>query len=140
MAELTNTPIQLVDEDANVVFSETPVRGCKCIDHREGSGIVTLRGIADSCFARYRVSFGGNIAVPTGGTVEPISVAISVKGEALGRATAIYTPAAVDEYGNVYISVLVHVPRGCCVDIGVVNTSDQAINVQNANLIVDKEV
>lgn len=139
MAEFTNTPVQLVAEDANVTFAETPVRGCKCIDHREGSGVVTLRGNTNCCYARYRVSFGGNIAIPTGGTVEPISVAISVRGEALGSATAILTPTAVETYGNVYISVLVDVPRGCCLDVGVVNTSDQAINVQNANLIVDRE-
>lgn len=139
MAEFTNTPVQLVAEDGNVVFTETLVRGCRCIYHREGSGIVTLRGMTDSCFARYRVSFGANIAIPTGGTVEPISVAITVRGEPLGSATAIITPAAVDEYGNVYISTLVHVMRGCCADIGVENTSTQAINVQNANLIVDKE-
>ena len=60
MAEFTYVPIQLVDEDENVTFNATPVRGCKCIDHREGSGIVTLRGLTDCCFARYRVSFGGN--------------------------------------------------------------------------------
>lgn len=140
MAEFTYVPIQLVDEDENVTFNAAPVRGCKCIDHREGSGIVTLRGLTDCCFARYRVSFGGNIAVPTGGTVGPIELAISVRGEPLGSATAIVTPAAVEEYNNVYMSVLVDVPRGCCVDVGVENTSDQPINVQNANLIVDKEV
>lgn len=140
MAEFTNTPIQLVDEDENVIFNAAPVRGCKCIDHREGSGIVTLRGLTDCCFARYRVSFGGNIAVPTGGTVGPIELAISVRGEPLGSATAIVTPAAVEEYNNVYMSVLVDVPRGCCVDVGIKNTSDQPINVQNANLIIDKEV
>lgn len=139
MAEFTNTPIQLVAEDAAVVFNETPVRGCKCIDHREGAGVITLRGLTNTCFAQYRVSFGANIAIPDGGTVEPISVAISVRGEPLGSATAIVTPAAADEYFNVYISVLVCVPRGCCTDIAVVNTSDQAINVQNANLIVDRE-
>ncbi len=139
MAEYVNVPIQLVDEDENVTFNATAVRGCKCIDHREGSGIVTLRGYANGCRARYRVSFGGNIAVPEDGTVGPIELAISVRGEPLGSATAIVTPAAVDEYFNVYMSVLVDVPCGCCVDVGVTNTSDQAINVQNANLIVDKE-
>ena len=140
MAEFVNVPIQLVDEDENVTFNAAPVRGCKCIDHREGSGIVTLRGLTDCCFARYRVSFGGNIAVPTGGTVGPIELAISVRGEPLGSATAIVTPAAVEEYNNVYMSVLVDVPRGCCVDVVVQNTSDQPIKAQNANLIVDKEV
>lgn len=139
MAEFTNTPIQLVDEDENVTFNATPVRGCKCIDHREGSGIVTLRSFSNCGFSRYRVSFGGNIAIPTGGAVGPIELAISVRGEPLGSATAIVTPAAVEQYFNVYMSVLVYVPCGCCVDVGVRNTSDQPINVQNANLIVDKE-
>ena len=140
MAEFPSAAIQLVDEDRNVLFTETPVRGCKCIDHREGSGIVTLRGYTNSCYARYRVSFGANIAIPTGGAVGPISLAISIKGEPLASATVIFTPAAVEEYGSVYASVLVDVPRGCCLDIGVQNVSDQPINVQNANLIVDKEV
>lgn len=140
MAEFTSAAIQLVDEDRNVLFTETPVRGCKCIDHREGSGIVTLRGYTNSCYARYRVSFGGNIAIPTGGTVGPISLAIAIKGEPLSSATVITTPAEAEEYGSVYASVLVDVPRGCCLDIGVQNVSDQPINVQNANLIVDKEV
>ncbi len=140
MAEFTNVPIQLVAEGAAVVFNATPVKGCDCINHRDGAGVVTLRGCAKCPYSRYRVSFGANIAVPEDGTVGPISVSIAVKGEPLGSATAITTPAAVDEYDNVYISVLVEVPRDCCIDVAVINTSDQPINVQNANLIVDKEV
>lgn len=73
------------------------------------------------------------------GTADPISVAISVRGEPLGSATAIYTPATTGAFGNVYVAVPVTVSCGCCVDVGVVNTSTQAITVENANLIVEKE-
>ncbi len=140
MAEYTNTAIQTVDVGRNVAFTETPVKGCpKCISRRDGSGIVTIRGDGRRCFTYYRVSFGGNIAVPEDGTAGPISLAISVSGEPLGSAEAIQTPAAVDAYANVYMSVLIPVAGCDSVDIAVTNTSDQAINVQNANLIVDKE-
>lgn len=139
MAEFTNMPVQLVAEDGFVTFAETPVHGPRCVTHRQGAGVVTLRGFTDACFARYRVSFGANIAIPEDGTVEPISVAIAVRGEPLGSATAIVTPAAVDEYHNVFIAVDVCVQRGCCLDAAVINVSDQAINVQNANLIVTRE-
>lgn len=138
MAEYTNIAAQTVAANANVLFTETPVRGCRCINHRDGSGVVTLRSCNNGC-TRYKVSFGANIAVPDGGTADPISVAISVRGEPLGSATAIYTPAAAETFGNIYVAVLVTVPCGCCVDVGVVNTSTQAITVANANLIVEKE-
>ncbi len=138
MAEYVNTPIQLVADGANVLFAEEPVRGNPSIVHREGSGAVTLRGLTDQCRARFRVSFGGNVAVPEGETVGPITVAITLQGEALGGATAISTPAAVDEYNNVYVSAYVDVPCGCCWTVGVRNLSGIPINVQNANLIVDR--
>ncbi len=138
MAEFTASALQTVASGMNVLFTETPVCGNSCIVHREGSGIVTLRGVTNQCKARYRVSFGGNIAVPTGGTVEAISVAISIEGEPLASATMIVTPAAVEEFFNVFGAVFVEAPRGCCVTVAVENTSTQAINVQNANLIVER--
>lgn len=139
MAEYTSVALQEVAAGQNVVFTETPVRSNRgYVLHRDGSGIFTLRGITNQCTARYKVSFGGNIAVPAGGTVGEISVAIAVEGEALGSATAIVTPAAVEEFGNVFTAVYVEVPRGCCLTVAVRNTSDDAINVQNANLIVER--
>ena len=139
MAEYTAVALQEVAAGQNIIFTETPV-GCNrgYVLHREGSGIFTLRGITNQCTARYKVSFGGNIAVPAGGTAGEISVAISIEGEALGSATAIVTPAAVEEFFNVFMAVFVDVPRGCCLTVGVRNTSEDAINVQNANLIVER--
>lgn len=138
MAEYTNASIQTVAAGQNVLLAETAVNGNCGIVHREGAGIVTLRGLTNQCRARYKVSFGANIAVPATGTAEAISVALSVDGEALNSATAIVTPAAVDQYGNIFVAVNVDVPRGCCVTVAAENTSAQAINVVNANMIVER--
>lgn len=136
--ELTANAIQVVAENLNVLFTDTVVKGNCSIVHREGSGLVTLRGITDQCRARYRVSFGGNIAIPADGTVEPISLAIAINGEAVASTNMISTPAAVDEYNNVFSAVFLDIPRGCCYQISVTNTSTQAIEVQNANLIIER--
>ena len=138
MAEFTANALQLTAAGQNVLFTETPVSGGSGIAHRAGAGIVTLRGMTNQCRARYRVMFGANIAVPTGGTVEAISVALSLSGEPLASATAIVTPAAVEDFFHVFVAVFVDVPRGCCETIAVENTSTQAINIQNANLIVER--
>ena len=138
MAEFTNVFVQQIAANGNAVFSETPVSGSNCIVHRDGSGIITLRGMTNQCRARYKVVFGGNIAIPTGGAVGPISVAIAVEGEALGRATAVVTPAAVEDFFNVFAAAFIEVPRGCCVTVAVKNTSTETIELENANVIVER--
>jgi hypothetical protein len=50
----------------------------------------------------------------------------------------ISTPAAVEEFNNVFSSVFLDVPRNCCYQISVKNTSNQSIEVQNANLIIER--
>lgn len=140
MAEFTNIFTQQIAANANAVFSETPVAPTSCsIVHREGSGIVTLRGNTNQCRARYLVIFNGNIAIPAGGTVGPISIAIAVEGEALGSATATVTPAAVSDEFNVTAFAYVDVPRGCCATVSVKNPNTQTIELQNANLLVTRE-
>lgn len=142
MAEFTSNAVQIVGEGQNVLFTDTAVpcnRGY--IIHREGSGIVTLRGAVSNpngCFARYKIFFGGNVAVPTGGTADPISVALAIDGETVPTSSAIVTPAAVGDYWNISESLYVTVPKGCCYTIAVENTSNQSIAIQNANLIVER--
>ena len=138
MAEYTAVALQTVAAGQNVVFTDTPVAGGRCVDHRAGSGVVTLRGVTNQCRARYKVTFGANVAIPTGGTVGPVSLAIALAGEPLGSATMIQTPAAVEEFSNVFAAVFVEVPQGCCVNVAVENTGADPINVQNANLIVER--
>ena len=136
--ELTANAIQTVPANGNVIFTDTVVCGNCSIMHREGSGLVTLRGLTNQCRARFRVSFGGNIALPTGGTVGTISLAIAINGEPVATTTMISTPAAVEEFNNVFSAIFIDVPKGCCSQISVRNTSDQPVNIQNANLIVER--
>lgn len=139
MPEYTNANVQTVAVGQNVLFTETPV-GCSrgYVLHRQGSGNITLRGITNQCRARYKVSFGANLAVPTGGTAGPVSIAIAINGEPLNSGIATVTPAAVNEYFNGYVSAFVEVPKGCCVTIAIENISTQAVNVANPNLIVER--
>ena len=136
--ELTANALQLVAENANLQFTDEVIGGCNSILHRSGSGLVTLRGITTQCRARFKVFFSGNIAIPTGGTVGAISLAISINGEAVAPTTMIQTPAAVEQFSNVASSIYIDVPSGCCITIAVTNTSDQDIDVQNANLIIER--
>lgn len=137
--EITNNAVQTVAANQNVLLTDTVVSGNCSIVHRSGSGLVTLRGLTNNqCRARFRVTFGANIAVPTGGTAEAISLALAINGEGVATTTMITTPAAVLEYNNVFSSIFLDVPRGCCSQISVKNISTQAINVQNANLIIER--
>lgn len=139
MAEYTNITEQTVAANENLIFSETAVACSRNnIRHREGSGIFTLRGITNQCVARYRVSFGANIAIATGGAVAPISAAIALEGEAMGSALAIVTPAAVGDFWHVSGAVNIDVPRGCCASVAIKNTSGQAISAENANIIIER--
>ena len=136
--EITANALQVVEANQNVIFTETAVCGSNSIIHREGSGLVSLRGITNQCRARFKVFFSGNIAVPTGETVGPISLALAVNGEGVGPTTMIVTPAAVEQFFNVASAIYLDVPCGCCSQVSVKNISDIPVNVQNANLIVER--
>lgn len=136
--EIIANALQTVPANQNVYFTDTVICGGCTITHRDDSGLVTLRGITNQCRARFRVSFGGNIGLPADGTAGPISLALAIDGEAVPATTMTVTPAAVEEFFNVYSSVYVDVPRGCCVTVSVKNISAVPVDVQNANLIVDR--
>ena len=141
MPQYASMATQTVAIGQNVLFPEKDScrRNCN-ITHRNGSGIVTLNGSNNCCNpARYKVNFGGNIAVATGGTVGPISVAIAIAGESLYGSTATVTPAAIGDFFNVYTSAIITVDCNCCSTISVKNVSaGTAIDVANANLIVER--
>lgn len=137
--EIIANALQTVQANQNVYFTDTVICGNTSIGHRDDSGLVTLRGVTNQCRARFKVTFGGNIAISTGGTVEPISLAIAINGEAVLATTMIVTPAAVEQFFNVSSNIFIDVPCGCCVNVSVKNISTQAIDVQNANLIITRE-
>jgi hypothetical protein len=136
--EIIANALQTVQANQNVYFTDTVICGNTSMTHRDDSGLVMLRGITNQCRARFKVSFGANIAIPTGGTVEPISLAIALNGEAIASTTMIQTPAAVEEFANVASAVYIDVPAGCCITVSVRNTSTDAVDVQNANLIIER--
>ena len=136
--EITANALQTVEANQNVLFTNTAVCGSNSIIHREGSGLTTLKGLTNQCRARFRIFFSGNIAIPTGGAVGPISLAIAVDGEIVGPTTMITTPAATEQFNNVASAIYLDVPCGCCMQITVKNNSTEAIEVQNANLIVER--
>lgn len=149
MAEYTYNAVQTVAPQENVVLNNAIPCNRGYVLHRNESGIVTLRGIVNNpCagFARYKVSFNGNIALATGATVAPIAVAIAIDGEELQVSRAIVTPAAVGDYFNVTCVATIDVPRGCCNSISVENVAAstetgyvvQPIDVQNATLTVTR--
>ena len=150
MAEYIANEIQTVAlNGAAVLYDSIPCnRGC--VVHESGSGIVTLRGIVNNpCgrFARYKVTANGNIAIPTGGAVTPIAIALTVQGEPRLTSRAIYTPAAVEDYGNATSTAIIDIPAGCCFTVSVryvQATDDPAvtptpfIEMQNLNVVVER--
>ena len=139
-AEYSAVAVQTVAVDDNILF-DNGSRACRkgFVQHRDDSGIFFLKGATNGCRAVYRVTFNGNIAIATGGTVEPISVALTINGEELGNATATVTPTVIGAFFNASITTFIEIPCGCCVTVSVENVSDTtAIDITNANVIFDR--
>ena len=139
-AEYSAIPVQTIAVDENVIFANGS-RACHkgYIQHRDTSGIIFLKGPTNGCKAVYRVTFNGNIAIAEGGTVEPISIALTINGEQLGNAIATVTPTVAEAFFNVSVTTFIEIPCGCCVTVSVENVSDTTdIDVQNANIIFDR--
>ena len=149
MAEYVYNEIQLVQPGAAAILDD----GIRCnrglVLHRPGSGILTLRGSGNACpgFARYRVSYDGNIAVPEGGTAGEIQLALALDGEIIPTSIAAATPAAVDQYWNVNGFAIIDVPSCCCYTCSVRNASvsadpattpASALNLRNLNVEVTR--
>ena len=145
-AEYLANAVQEVSLNAPVIFTASIPCTKGYVYHEDETGIFILRGIVNNqcaCFAQYQVTFNGNIALPEGGTVAPIAVAITVNGEPRLTSRAIFTPAAADEYGNVTSTAIIKVPKGCCFSLSVdpadpAETPAPVINVQNANLVISR--
>lgn len=150
MAEFTYAPVQTVPYGQNAIVNSTRF-GCNkgYILHREGSGIITARGIVNnpcSNYARYECKFSGNIALSEGATVGEIATALAINGEVLQDTIAVVTPAAVGDYWHVSGFAYIDVPRGCCFEVSVENASPQpaattpnpSIDIRNLNVAVNR--
>ena len=148
-AEYLANAVQEVSLNAPVNFSASIPCTKGYVYHEDETGIFILRGITSGqCFATYQVTFNANIALPEeAAEVVPIAIAITVNGEPRLTSRAIFTPAAVDEYGNVTSTAIIKVPRGCCFSLAIENVAATAdptvtpaavIEVQNANLVINR--
>lgn len=147
MAEYSALAVQTVNPGESIVFTASPVPCRKgIVNHREGTGNFLLSGLGNVPYtgcgcsgtrpsAVYLVDFGANISIPTGGTVESISVAMTLDGNTLPESTMTVTPAAVEETFNVSRAINVAVWHGCCQTFAIRNTSSQPIQVEQANVI-----
>ena len=148
MAEYLANATQLVELNQPVTFSASIPCAQGNVVHEDETGIFILRGATPNCFARYQVTYNGNIAVPEGGTVGPIAVAIAANGEPRTTSRAVVTPAATEEYNNVTSTAIITVPRGCCFSVSVravsglvddaAGTPAPSINVTNSNLVITR--
>lgn len=147
-AEYLANAEQLVSLNSPINFEASiPCRKGYVI-HEDGTGIFILRGITNQCYATYQVAYNGNIALPEEAEdVVPIAIAITVNGEPRLTSRAIYTPAAVDEFGNVTSTAIIRIPRGCCFTVAVeavpattdpTVTPAPVINTQNNNLVINR--
>lgn len=150
MAEFIYNEIQTIQPGAAALLNASIPCNRGYVLHRAGSGILTLRGIVNnpcSGFARYRVAFDGNIAVPEGGTAGEIQLALAIGGEVIPSSIATTTPTAVDAYWNVNGFAIIDVVKGCCVTVSVENASVSptpattpapALNLRNLNVEVTR--
>lgn len=148
--EFLYNDIQEVSLNSPILFRASIPCNRGYVYHEDETGNFILRGASSNgnncnCYAHYQVTFNGNIAIPEDGTVTPIAVALTVNGEPRLTSRAIFTPTAVDTYGNVTSTAIIKVPKCCCFSLGVESvpaTADPAvvpapiIEVQNANLTI----
>lgn len=146
--EFLANEVQNVALNAPVLFTASIPCRKGYVYHEDGTGIFTLRGITPNCFARYQITYNGNVAIPEAGAVTAVGIAVTVNGEPRITSEAIFTPQAVNEYGNLTSTCIVTVPKGCCFSISVryvdATTNDAAVTptptvqVANSNLVIDR--
>ena len=148
-AEYLANAVQSVSLNAPIIFSASIPCTKGYVYHEDETGLFTLRGIVNSsaCFATYRVTYNGNVAIADGGAVTPVAVCLVVNGEPRVTSRAVFTPAAASEYGNLTSTAIIKVPRGCCFSLAVeyipasadpTVTPTPVITVENSNLVIDR--
>ena len=147
MAEYLSTAAQNVNLNSPIIFTASIPCRKGYIYFEDETGNFILRGITDNCFARYRVIYNGNIAIPEGGTAGAIAVALEVNGSERVSSKAIVTPAAAEQFFNVTSTATITVPRGCCFSLSVnavpasadpTVTPAPVIVAQNSNLTIER--
>lgn len=134
----------ITSTDGNVALNNTIPFNIVSIPCNKGcvipitTGVLTLRSGARNQ-AQYVVTLQANIAIPEGGTVTPIAVAITLNGVAIPDSVAIVTPAAAEDVWHINTSTVITVPCGCCVSVSaayVDATEDDAATTPTPSVFV----
>lgn len=146
MAEFSANALSRLEPGASLVFTEFPnPMEMGYIFWEPSLNQILLRGIVageGGCcmwrnyakFAQYYAQFSANVQIPEDGEPGEIRLAIAVNGDPIPTSQMIVTLDATEELQNVSTQVYIPVPKGCCQSVSVRNVSEQAIEVQNANL------
>lgn len=146
-AEFLNNAVQSVNLYTPIILNSSIPCRKGWVYHEDETGTFKLRGCTNQCFATYQVVFNANIALPEGATVTPIAVGLTVDGEQRVTSRAIFTPSAVQEWGNITSTAIIKVPKCDSVTLAVENipasnlasdTPAPVIEVQNANLTISR--
>lgn len=106
------------------------------------TGVLTLKGNTSNRFARYEVKLQANVAIPEGGAVTPIALAITLNGVAIPDSVAIVTPVAAEEFWHINTSVTITVPCDCCISVSaayVDATEDNASVTPTPSILVRRQ-
>lgn len=134
----------ITSTDQNVALNSTIPFNVVSIPCNKGcvvpvtTGVVNLRSGANQA-ARYDVTVQGNIAIPTGGAVTPIAVALTINGVVVPDSVAIITPAAAEDVWHISTSATITVPCGCCLSVSaayVDATEDDAATAPTPSIFV----
>lgn len=145
----------ITSTDQNVALNNTIPFNIVSIPCNKGcvvpitTGVLTLKGSSSNRFARYEVDLQANVAIPEGGAVTPLAIAVTLNGVAIPDSVAIVTPAAAEDVWHIHTTATVTVPCGCCVSVSaayVDATEDDATVTptpsifvrRNASLTVDR--
>jgi len=112
----------ITSTDQNVALNSTIPFNIVSIPCNKGcvvplaTGVLTLKGGSNQ-FARYEVEVQANVAIPEGGAVTPLAVAVTLNGVPIPDSVAIITPAAAEDVWHINTSTVITVPCGCCVSV-----------------------
>lgn len=136
MIVLSNSAAQVIPVGGTVTFNLEVAHtgcdenGCRGAEyHRQGSGVVRLRGRNNRCNQKsiFDLSFNGNVTSGTAGT--EVQLAMAIDGTPLAETTMIETIGTADSYQNLGARTYLSVCPGEDVTLTVVNTGSTALTL-----------
>ena len=136
MIVLSNSAVEVIPVGGTVTFNLEVAHtgcdenGCRGAEyHRQGSGVVRLRGRNNRCNLKsiFDLSFNGNVTSGTAGT--EVQLAMTVDGTPLAETTMIETIGTANSYQNLAARTYLKVCPGEDVTLSVTNTGTEPVTI-----------